>query len=400
MKITGARVVVCNPGRNYTTLVLETDDGLVGYGDATLNGRELSVATYLDEHVLPMLIGRDATRIEDTWQLLWRSSYWRRGPVQITALSAVDLALWDLAGKALGVPVHRLLGGASRRGVLAYGHANGVEPAAAVDNARAVMEQGYRAVRLQCGLPGMPAIYGVDSHTRELAPHQVLFEEEWSTERYLHQTPQLFELARQELGTDVHLLHDVHHRLTPNEAAVLGRRLEDYQLFWMEDPVPADLQDSYRVIRRGTNVPIALGEVFNSVFDATTLITEQLIDFVRVSPVHCGGITGLRKIAALAEPYLVKTGCHGAADMSPITMGAALHAGLSLPNVGIQEHAEHSETTREVFPHAWSFADGYLYPGDEPGLGVCFDEEAAARWPYQRAYLPVVRTHDGTMGNW
>lgn len=402
MKITRARLVVTRPGRNYVTLVIETDEGVTGYGDATLNGRELAVATYLEEHLFPMLVGRDAFAIEDTWQSLWRGSYWRRGPVQIAALSAVDLALWDIKGKALQVPVYQLLGGRCRRGVMAYSHASGTDPQAAVAAAEELLEgSGYLAVRLQCGLPGMPGVYGVDNFARPKgAGARIPHEEEWSTSRYLSTAPKLFEHARATLGDEVHLLHDAHHRLTPSEAGWLGRRLEDARLFWLEDPVPGDLQESYRVVRAQTSTPLAIGEVFTSVFDCDLLVREQLIDYLRASPVHCGGITGLRKMAAFAEPYLVRTGCHGAADMSPITMAAALHVGISMHNVAIQEHARHSPEAEEVFPHAWSLRDGYLDPGEEPGLGVQFDEDLAARYPYRREYLPMTRVQDGSVVNW
>src|SRR6187401_3330732 len=125
MKITSAKVIVCSPGRNFVTLKLETEDGLYGLGDATLNGRELAVASYLSDHVIPLLIGRDARRIEDVWQFLYKGAYWRRGPVTMSAIAAVDTALWDLKGKTLGAPVYQLLGGASRDAVRVYGHASG-----------------------------------------------------------------------------------------------------------------------------------------------------------------------------------------------------------------------------------------------------------------------------------
>ena len=125
VKITDARVVVCSPGRNYVTLVIETEDGVTGVGDATLNGRELAVASYLRDHVCPLLIGRDARRIEDTWQYLYKGAYWRRGPVTMTAIAAVDVALWDIKGKLAGLPVYELLGGAARDGVMVYCHASG-----------------------------------------------------------------------------------------------------------------------------------------------------------------------------------------------------------------------------------------------------------------------------------
>jgi mannonate dehydratase len=198
----------------------------------------------------------------------------------------------------------------------------------------------------------------------------------------------------------VHLLHDIHHRLTPIEAARLGKDLEPYRPFWLEDATPAENQESFRLIRHHTTTPLAVGEVFNTVYDCKTLIEEQLIDYIRTAVVHAGGITHLRKIASLAELYQVKTGCHGATDLSPVTMAAALHFDLSVPNFGIQEYMVHSKLTDEVFPHAYSLNDGYMHPGGQAGLGVDIVEALAARYPYERAYLPVNRLEDGTMSNW
>jgi mannonate dehydratase len=222
----------------------------------------------------------------------------------------------------------------------------------------------------------------------------------WSTERYLNFAPKLFEELRKSVGEDLHLLHDVHHRLTPIEAARLGKSLEPYHLFWLEDPTPAELQSGFAIIRQHTTTPIAVGEVFNSIWDCKELIERQLIDYIRMTVVHGGGITHLRKVADFASLYQVRTGCHGATDMSPITMAAALHLGLAVHNFGIQEHMRHSALTDEVFPHAYSFDAGYMHPGDAPGLGVDIDEALAAKHPYQRAYLPIARKLDGTMTDW
>lgn len=402
MKITDVRVVVTNPGRNFVTAVVETDEGISGLGDATLNGRELSVAAYLSEHIAPMLRGRDAFAIEDTWQLMARSSYWRRGPVQTAAQSAIDMALWDIKGKALGVPVYQLLGGRCRTGVMAYTHASGFEISEALDELNGFIEQGYKAVRLQCGVPGLPDVYGVDRDTsvQPGAGFERPYEETWDTSAYLGIAPKLFEAARDAIGFGTHLLHDVHHRLTPAEAGWLGKRLEDFRLFWLEDAVPSENQAAYRIVRQHTTTPLAVGEVFNSLADCELLIREQLIDYVRAAAVHAGGLTGLRKIAAFAEPYLVRTGCHGAADMSPITMSAALHFGVSTHNVGIQERALHPDAANEVFRSTYTFTDGYLDPGEAPGLGIELDEDLAARYEFERSYLPVARLRDGSLTNW
>jgi len=402
MRITDAKVIVCNPGRNFVTLKITTEDGVYGLGDATLNGRELAVASYLADHVIPILIGRDARRIEDTWQYLYKGAYWRRGPVTMSAISAVDTALWDLKAKTLDVPLYQLLGGASREGVLVYGHASGVD---IEDTVKAVSEYvalGYKAIRAQSGIPGLQTTYGVGRGKMHYEPAVVDAPTEnlWSSELYLEFVPKLFERLRREFGAALHLLHDAHHRLTPIEAARLGKSLEPYHLFWLEDPVPAELQESFRLIRQHTSTPLAVGEVFDSIYDCQQLIQEQLIDYIRTTVVHAGGISHLRKIANLAEMYHVKTGSHGATDLSPVCMAAALHFDLSVPNFGIQEYMRHSEETDRVFPHSYSFADGMMLPGEKPGLGVEIDEALAAQFPYRRAYLPINRKLDGTMHSW
>lgn len=401
-KIVAARVIVTCPGRNFVTLKIECDDGTTGVGDATLNGRELAVAAYLTEHVVPCLIGRDAHRIEDIWQYLYKGAYWRRGPVTMTAIAAVDMALWDIKGKIAGLPVYQLLGGACRKGAMVYGHANGTTIEETVEAALDYQRQGYRAIRLQCGVPGMASTYGVskDKTFYEPADSDLPTENVWSTAKYMRVVPELFAAAREALGWDVHLLHDIHHRLTPIEAGRLGRDLEPYRPFWLEDATPAENQAAFRLIRQHTTAPLAVGEVFNSIWDAKALIEEQLIDYIRATVVHAGGITHLRRIAALADLYQVRTGCHGATDLSPVSMAAALHFDVSVPNFGIQEYMRHTAETDAVFPHAYSFADGMMHPGDAPGLGVDIDEALAAGYEYKRAFLPVNRLEDGTLWSW
>ncbi len=402
MKIIDARLIVCSPDRNFVTLRIETDEGVYGLGDATLNGRELAVASYLGEHVIPCLMGRDPFAIEDIWQYLYRGAYWRRGPVTMSAIAAVDVALWDIKGKALNTPVYNLLGGASRLGCMVYTHANGADISEAVDSVQKHMAEGYLAVRAQAGVPGVSSSYGVPKAGKPYEPAErgLPGESPWSTEKYLRFAPKLFDAVRSAAGEDVHLLHDVHHRLTPIQAARLGKSLEPYDLFWMEDPVPAELQESFALIRRHTTTPIATGEVFSSFHDAHDLIRHQWIDYIRMTIVHGGGITALKKAADFAAIYSVKTGFHGATDLSPVTMAAALHFGLAVHNFGIQEHMPHTALTDEVFPHEYRFEAGYMHPGNKPGLGVEIDEMLAARYPYQRAYLPVARLLDGTLTDW
>lgn len=409
MKIVDAKVIVTSPGRNFVTLRITTEDGITGLGDGTLNGRELSVVAYLEEHVVPLLIGRDAHRIEDTWQYLYRGAYWRRGPVTMAAIAAVDMALWDIKAKAAGMPLYQLLGGASRTGALAYGHASGRDIPELLDSVRSHLADGYRAVRIQTGVPGLDSVYGVaassagggDRYDYEPARRTALpVEETWDTRAYLRHVPTVFEAVRAEFGPELPLLHDGHHRMTPIQAARLGKDLEQYDLFWLEDATPGEDQSALRLIREHTTTPLAIGEVFNSVHDYTVLLQERLIDYVRSAVTHTGGITAMRKLLDLAAVYGVRSGMHGPTDISPVGMAAALHLDLAVHNFGIQEYMRHSADTLAVFHTSYRFDDGLLHPGDAPGLGVELDEEAAARFPYESAYLPVNRLRDGTVHDW
>lgn len=402
MKIIATKVIVCSPGRNFVTLKIITDEGVYGLGDATLNGREKAVVSFLEDYLCPSLIGRDPQQIEDIWQFFYRGAYWRRGPVGMTAIAAIDTALWDIKGKLANMPLYQLLGGRSRDGVMVYTHANGHDIASTLEQVAKYVDKGYKAVRVQCGIPGIASTYGVAKGNKNYEPADADLPSvtSWSSEKYLNYIPQLFAEVRQQFGDDLHILHDVHHRLTPIEAARLGKEVEPYHLFWLEDCVPAENQEAFRLIRQHTTTPLAVGEVFNSIHDCRELIQNQLIDYIRATVVHAGGITQLRRIADLAALYHVRTGSHGATDLSPVCMGAALHFDYWVPNFGIQEHMAHSEQMLEVFPHAYCFDDGYFTPGEAPGHGVDIDEELAAKYPYKRACLPVARLEDGTLWNW
>jgi mannonate dehydratase len=222
----------------------------------------------------------------------------------------------------------------------------------------------------------------------------------WNTPRYLETVPKLFEQLRKDHGNQVELLHDVHHRLTPIEAARLARELEPHRLFWLEDATPAENQQSFELIRQHSVTPLAVGEVFNSIWDCKHLIEKQLIDYIRTTIVHGGGITHLRRLADFAALYQVRTGFHGATDLSPVTMGAALHFDTWVPNFGIQEYMFHSDEANAVFPHDYEFRDGRLHVGDTPGHGVTIDEKLAAKYPYSPKQLPVARLEDGSMWDW
>jgi mannonate dehydratase len=402
VKITDAKVIVCSPGRNFVTLKLYTDQGVYGLGDATLNGMEKAVVSYLQDYCIPSLIGRNPANIEDIWHYFYRGVYWKRGAVSMTAVSAIDMALWDLKAKTLGTPLYNLIGGRSRDKVLVYCHANGRDLTETLENVALESEKGFKAIRVQSGVPGIDHTYGVskDRKSYEPAARGLAREESWDTSKYLNFIPTLFRKVREQYGDEIHLLHDVHHRCTPVEAARLAKELEPFHLFWLEDPVSGELQEGLRLIRKHSATPIAIGEVFNSIYDYTTLFTEQLIDYFRMPPVHGGGITHLLKVAAMASVYHINSGFHGATDLSPVNLAASIHFDLAVNNFGIQEYMPHQEIVSDVFKVNYRFEDGYLSIDDSPGIGVDIDEKAAARYPYSMARLPVNRKADGTMFNW
>ena len=306
MKITAIKVIVASPGRNFVTVKILTDEGLYGIGDATVNGREKAVVAYLEEHVIPILIGKDASRIEDIWQYLYKGAYWRRGPITMAAISGIDIALWDIKAKAANMPLYQLLGGASRDKVMIYQHVGGMTIEETVEGVVALREKGLQAIRAQVSIPGLPPIYGTGPNTDQATGGMVQLrpvEEVWATHKYLPLVPKLFERLRDVVGWDVHLLHDTHHRLTPIEAARLGKDLEPYRLFWLEDPVPAELQEGFRLIRQHTTTPIALGEVFNTIWivsnsspNNSSTTSASPPSTRAVSPVCAGSSTSPRSI--------------------------------------------------------------------------------------------------------
>jgi mannonate dehydratase len=409
MRITNVKVVVTCPGRNYVLLKIETDAGLYGWGDATLNGRELAVAAALEQHIAPLLLGRDPDRIEDIWQYLFRGTYWRGGPVLMTALAGVDLALWDIKGKRAGLPVYSLLGGKTREGATVYTHCGGRDAKEVEEQVRAAIERGFRVVRAQVAVPGNIGTYGIGGTVESGDPNVALEgtdggplpeTERWEPAGYLRAIPRLFEHLRSTLGEEVELLHDVHERLNPVQAARLARELEPFHLFFLEDPLRPEHKESFRLIRQHSTTPIAMGELFHTRWDALPLLQEQLIDFIRCDLGHIGGITEARKIAALAETYHIQTAWHGPGDIAPITHAANVHVDISIPNFGVQEMTFFSEQVRSVIIGGPEYRDGAVWVTDAPGLGTDVDEHEAAKYPYQRAYLPTVRRADGSVHDW
>lgn len=406
LKITEARVIVTAPDRNYVLVkIMTSEPGLYGLGDATLNGRELAVAEDLEKYVVPLLIGRDPEQIEDTWQYLYRGPYWRGGPIQMTALAGIDSALWDIKGKRAGMPVYQLLGGRTRIGAMAYTHASGTSFSEVEQGVHRAMESRFKCVRAQVAIPGLEGTYGtartpVGSSGGTTGPDPLPPKEIFEPGPYLRTVPRLFEHLRSKLGEEIELLHDCHERLDPVQAARLARELEPYHLFFLEDCLRPEYKESFRLIREHSTTPLAMGELFNSLWDCVPLIKEQLIDYIRCDLGHIGGITAARKIANLAELFQVRTAWHGPGDIGPPTHAANVHLDLAIPNFGVQEMVFFPEVTREVMPGGPEFKDGYMTVSDTPGLGCDINEQAAKKYPYRRAYLPTARRKDGSVQDW
>ena len=315
------------------------------------------------------------------------------------------MALWDIKGKIAGLPVYQLLGGKSRSGVRLYAHANGDNIEDTIAKAKTLVEEGFTAIRLQSAIPDLKVTYGVLGDKKdyyELQGNRPLPPEEtWSTTKYFNMVEDLFEQARKELGKDVDLLHDVHSRLTPIESARLGKQLEQYNLLFLEDASIAENQDNYKLIRQHTTTPLAIGETYNSIWECKDLLQNQLIDYLRVAATHAGGISAMRRMATFAEVYNVKMAPHGAPDLSPVCFASHIHFNSWVPNFGIQEYVGlGNEQMQSVFSHNITVENGHAVVSDKPGLGVDFDEDAAAEFPYKRSYLPVSRLEDGTLWNW
>lgn len=408
MKITDAKVFIGGPGKNYVTLKIMTDQGIYGLGDATLNNRETLPAAYLTDYLIPNLIGMDPRRSEDIWQFLYRGAYFRGGPIAMAAYGAIDTALWDIKSKLAGLPLYQLLGGKSREGALVYAHATGADLPDLMDSIARYVHQGYKAVRVQCGIPGMPtASYAVPETKGGAGDFITDFSgirpktEIWDTDKYMAFMPGALADIRDRFGPDLKILHDVHHRLTPREAAAFAKAVEPVGLYWLEDPTPAEDQDALRLIRQHSTTPIAIGEVFNTVWDCNKLIEQELIDFIRVSVTYAGGVTHARRIIDLAGLHHVKTGFHGAPSHSPISMAAQAHLNVWAPNFGIQEYLVLGTPECDaLFPSDHWLEDGAFYVSDAAGLGVDFNEAQAARYEYVAGSHPIVRLQDGTLWNY
>jgi mannonate dehydratase len=380
-KIKDVQVIATAPaGLRLVVVKIVTDqDGLYGYGCGTYTQRADLVVAAVDKYLKPFLVGKPADRIDDTWQAMYNSSYWRNGPVLNNAISGVDQALWDIKGRQAGMPVYQLLGGKLREAADCYGHASGDDYPRVIEQVQKYMSQGFRHVRVQVGIPGMAGYGSGRGDVKVAALHS---DPVFEPAVYIRRALKLFEECRKQLPEDLELLHDVHERVTPTQAVQFAKDVEKFKLFFFEDPLsPEDIQ-WFRLMRQQCATPIAMGELFNSPHEWSPLISERLIDYIRVHVTQAGGLTPSRKIAILGEFYGVRTAWHGPGDVSPIGHAANVALDLVSYNFGIQEYSPFNEQSREVFQGCPEMKNGYLYANEAPGWGIEVNEKAAAKYPF------------------
>jgi mannonate dehydratase len=382
-RIKDISVIECQPaGVRLTVVKITTDqDGLYGYGCATFTQRADLVKPAVERYLKPFLLNKTTDRIEDIWQSCYDSSYWKNGPVLNNAISGVDQALWDIKGRQAGMPVYQLVGGKCREAADCYTHAGGAEIAETVESAKRIIARGFRHVRVQVGVPGMS---GYGARGGGATPLKALHDKPvFEPAAYLRRGLKLLETCRQELGDEIELLHDVHERVSPAQAVQFAKDVEKFRLFFLEDPLSPEDIGWFRQIRQQCATPIAMGELFNSPHEWTPLMSERLIDYIRVHVSQAGGFTPCRKIATLGEFFGVKTAWHGPGDVSPIGHMANATLDVTCYNFGIQEYSGFNERTQEIFHGCPELKDGYLWVSEKPGWGIEIDEKAAAKAPFQ-----------------
>jgi galactonate dehydratase len=383
MKITEieALPIAVGPGYPFAVIVVlvRTDEGLTGIGEASLAGRGRAVLGAID-HLRELLIGQDPGPIEHWWQAMVRGTFWSPGQVLMSAVAGIDLALWDLKGKRLGVPVYELLGGPTRRRIRVYRHLSGATIEELVENAQDWVDRGFTALRF-CPL------HAVDDASLPA----------WLPGKAIRGTERLATALRHALGDEVDLICDAHTMFGAAETIQLGKALEPYRLLFYEDPVRPLDPAALRAVRRKLDLPLATGEQLAHKWEFRPLIEEELVDYLRIDPVHAGGVSEARKILAAAEIHGQRAALHHAS--SPVNGVACLHLDSAVPNFGIQEWLE-LEPLYELFPNAPRAVAGYVELPRGPGLGLDFDEAEARRRPSRDAELPHRRWPDGAVGDY
>ncbi|MFN7543624.1 MAG: enolase C-terminal domain-like protein [Acidobacteriota bacterium] len=382
-KIKDVQVIATAPAglRLVVVKILTDQDGLYGYGCGTYTQRADLVVEAVNRYLKPFLVGKPADRIDDIWQACYNSSYWRNSPVLNNAISGVDQALWDIKGRQAGMPVYQLLGGKVREAVDTYRHASGAEIAQCVEQAKQLVSEGQRHVRVQVGTPGQAA-YGAGQGSGSRGATTLTNAPFYEPAPYIKRTIQLFEAVRKEIGFDIEILHDTHERIHPTQALQMGKDIEQFKLFFWEDPVSPEDVAWFRRIRQHTTTPLAMGELFTHPLEWMDLVSERLIDFIRVHISMIGGLTPARKLATLCEAFNVRTAWHGPGDVSPIGHAANAHLDLTVPNFGVQEYSAFNERIREVFTGVPELRNGYIFVNEAPGWGIEIDAKAAAKYPF------------------
>lgn len=364
--------------RNFLFVVIDTDEGISGVGESGLTGRELAVTGTI-EHFTPLLIGQNPFRIEHLWQMLSRGGFFPAEGAVAAALSAIDIALWDIKGKALGVPIYELLGGLVRDKVVAYPHNGSHDPstAALVESCLETKAAGWKFVRF--GLPSEG-----DEHEPRVAMKTAI---------------EQFAAVREAVGDEIEITFDIHTRLDQRDSVYLCNALEAFRPYFIEDPVRAENMQALRAVRSGTTVPIAAGEQFTSKWQFRQIIEEDLIDFARVDLCLAGGFSESRKIAGWCETHYIPLAVHN--PLGPVSSAACLQLNLATANFAVQEQPRMPGTMlTDVVPVQIPWEDGYLLPPALPGLGIEFDRDAALAYPFQLTEIPHLHRADGSFTNW
>jgi mannonate dehydratase len=393
-KITDIRAILTAPeGINLIIVKVETDQkNLYGLGCATFAYRELAVKCVVEDYLKPLLVGKDVHQIEDIWHLMYHNAYWRNDAISNNAISGVDMALWDIKGKIAGLPVYDLIGGKSREGVLFYRHVNGSSISEITGKIEALLKENTRHIRIQWGLYG--GITKTLNKPKDAQPGIYL-----NSQSYIQDTILMFEQVRKHFGFDIELIHDVHERLSPNDVIYLAKSLENYRLFFLEDPLSPEQLPWMKQLRAQTSTPLAIGELFNHPLEWEHLIKDRLIDYIRIHMSQIGGLTPAIKLAIFAEQFGVRTAWHGPGDVSPVGHAANVHLSLHSHNTGILEWHPFSPLMYEVFPGMPYAENGYLYVSNKPGLGIDINEELAKKYPIQTKVTTWTQTRlpDGTL---